>query len=516
VGYRFIGPINTADVPTIAPAPRRPRGWWIAIAGVTLVVLSGAATIVVARRHAGGAHRVPSLAVLPFDNLSGDHSQDALAEALTDELTTTLGRVSSLHVVSRGSAFQYKDLHARAADIGRALHVETLVEGAVVRDGSHVRVTAQLVDAVGDRHLWAQSYERELKDVLTLEREVATAIASQVQVTLTPNERRQFVEPKPVNPDAYLAFVKGRSHWNERTAASLRAGIADFRSALAIDPSYANAYAGLADCYIALGYGSYLPPTDAFEHAREAATKALALDATLADAHAALGYVALYYDWDFAAAERDFHAALAADPRSVTAHDWYAVYLTANARFEEAEHEIREAQALDPVSLAINTDAGFISYYSGRYDDARKRLQLVLDLNPRFPLAHLWMGRTYEEQQDYVGATREFRSVDAVLHDWPVTVAALGHVAAASGHRADAEQILAHLSALASTQYVTPYGVALVYAGLKDPDRAFSWLDRAVTERSHWLVWLKLDPRWATLRPDPRFHTLIRRVFEHT
>jgi TolB-like protein/DNA-binding winged helix-turn-helix (wHTH) protein/Tfp pilus assembly protein PilF len=519
-GYRFIAHVTEDLAGTQAQpaskdvrADRRPF-LGLAIGGVAVVVAVAAAVAFLAgRRDSVLPRAVPSLAVLPFANLSGEPSEGYLAEALTDELITTLASVSSLHVISRGSAFQYKDLHVSSAAIGSALHVDTLVEGAVVREGGRVRVTAQLIDAATDRHLWAHSYERELREVLALEREVASAIADQIQLTLTPTERAGFKRQKPVNPDAYLAFVKGRSHWNQRTASSLHAGIDAFRSALAIDPAFAEAFAGLGDCYAALGYGSYLSPREAFEPARDAANKALALDPNLADAHAVLGYVKLYYDWDFAAAEREFQQALVADPKSVTAHDWYAVYLTAASRFPEAEVEIQKAQRLDPVSFAINTDAGFVSYYAGRYEEAVKRLHVVLDVNPGFPLAHLWMGRAYEEQQAYVDATREFQQADQILRDWPVTAAALGYVAAASGHRTDAENVLALLTALSSKEYVTPYGVALVYAGLNDRDEAFKWLDRALADRSHWLVWLKLDPRWSNLRGDSRFEALVHRVF---
>jgi DNA-binding winged helix-turn-helix (wHTH) protein/tetratricopeptide (TPR) repeat protein len=315
-----------------------------------------------------------------------------------------------------------------------------------------------------------------------------------------------------VHADAYLAWIQGRYYWNQRTAPSLEKALASFRHALDIDPTYAAAYAGMADCYTALGYGSYLAPSVAFERAKAAARQALTLDTSLADPHASLGYAKLYYDWDFAGAEREFRQALALDPDSVTAHEWYGVYLTAMGRFADARMQIDRAQHLDPLSVAINTDVGFVEYYSGRHADAVTALRGTVEMNPSFPLAHLWLGRAYEEQRRYDDAIAEYRSAATVLVDWPVTMAALGHAYAVSGRRSEARQTLVDLKALSSRKYVTPYGVALVHAGLGDADQAFAWLDRAVADRANWLVWLKLDPRFDNLHRDPRFNTLLRRV----
>lgn len=318
--------------------------------------------------------------------------------------------------------------------------------------------------------------------------------------------------PPRVQPDAYLAWVKGRYYWNQRTASSLEKGLASFRQALDIDPTYGAAYAGVADCYTALGYGSYLAPKVAFERAKAAARQALVLDPGQADPHASLAYAKLYYDWDFPGAEREFRLALAADPASVTAHQWYGIYLTAMGRFAEARAQIAAAQQLDPLSAAIHTDAGFVEYYSGRANEAAAQLRGTLEMNPSFPLAHLWLGRAYERQQRYEEAIAEYTSAAAVLADWPVTMAALGHVYGVSGRRREAQQMLDDLRALSSRKYVTPYGIALVQAGLGDKDAAFLSLERAVADRSNWLVWLKLDPRFENLHQDPRFDSLAHRV----
>jgi tetratricopeptide (TPR) repeat protein len=407
---------------------------------------------------------------------------------------------------------QFKDTRAPMSEIGRVLGVDALVAGAIVRSGHRVRITAQLVEAAADRHLWGDSYERDLCDVLALQHDVAVAIASEIRASLAVRQRLSVAPPSVVNPEAYFAYIKGRACWDQRNERALLRGIDAFTQAVDIDPKYAAAYAGMADCYSALGYGSYLAPRAAFEHAAASAHKALALDPESADAEAALAYVALYYDWNFNEADRRFQRALAIDSNSVTAHHWYSVYLTAAGRVEDARTEIRHAQALDPLSPAIATDVGFGAYYAGRFDEAIASLRTVLAVVPNYPLAHLWLGRTYQEQGRFSDAVAAFSETLKVLVDWPVALAAQGFVFGVSGHRETAMEVLQRLDGLAAQKYVTEYGVALIHAGLGDRDAAFEWLDRAVAARSHWLVWLKLDPRWASLRSDRRFARLLCQI----
>jgi len=520
-GYRFIGvPGPEAHAPVLstsiasrataaAAAPRRRAEW--AAAFVAVALMAGLAWQL-RRGHAATLPAVRSIAVLPLENLSNDPGQDAFADAMTDELITSLAGISSLRVISRGSVMAFRHAKAPLPDIGRRLGVDALVEGSVVRDGDRVRVTAQLIEAAADRHLWADSYERELRDVLTLQREVAAAISGEIRANLTTRERMRLTTSAPVQPESYLTYIKGRGYWNQRTEPALLKGLDSFRQAADLDPNDARAYTGLALCYTALGYGSYLPPNVAFEEASAAARKALVLDPASAESEAALGYVALYYEWDFADADRRFRRALELDPASATAHDWYSVYLTAMGRFDEARTEIRRAQQLDPLSPTVGTDVGFGAYYAGRYDEAVGDLRSTLSMTPNFPLAHLWLGRTYEEQRRFDAAIQEFGETRKMLGDWPVALAAIGHVHGVAGRRADADAVLVRLSELARRQYVTEYGVALVHAGLGNREDAFAWLDRAVAARSHWLVWLKLDPRWANLRTDRRFVSLLDRI----
>jgi DNA-binding winged helix-turn-helix (wHTH) protein len=311
------------------------------------------------------------------------------------------------------------------------------------------------------------------------------------------------------SPEAYQLYIKGRYQWNQRSEAGLKKAAEYFAQAIETDPAYARAYSGLADSYTALGYLSHLAPRDVSPKANEAATRALQLDATLTEPHTSLAYVRLYFDWNWTAAETEFRRAITLNPSYTTAHHWYAVYLTAMGRFEQALAAIGRAQALDPTSLIVNTDLGFVLYYSRQYEAAIKQLQMVIEMSPEFPLAHFWLGRAYQEKRLCEDAIAEFRRTEAVLHGWPVVKAATGYVQAVSGRKDEALATLGELKRLATERYVTPYGIALVYAALADKDQALNWLDRALDDRSHWLVWLKLDPRLDTLRSDQRFKSLL-------
>jgi DNA-binding winged helix-turn-helix (wHTH) protein/tetratricopeptide (TPR) repeat protein len=313
-------------------------------------------------------------------------------------------------------------------------------------------------------------------------------------------------------PDAYRAYLQGRFHWNRRSEEGLRHGAEQFQRAVEIDPRFAAAFSGLADCYATLGYLSYLFPVEAFPAARRYATKALELDASLAEASASMAFVKLYFDWDWPGANTEFQRAITLDPNYAPTHQWYSIYLLAAGRASEALREIQLARQRDSLSLPINSDLGFHYYYTGRYDEAVKQLKFVLEMNEDFAPAHLWLGRTYQELGQFDDALAEFRQVEARLREWPVSIAARGFVAGVAGRADEALEILAELKRLAGRKFVTPYGVALVYAGLGDNDAAFGWLNKAFEERSHWLVWLRLDPRWNGLRPDPRFAELVSRM----
>lgn len=451
-----------------------------------------------------------SIAVLPLENLSGDPSQEYFADGITDALITQLAKLHGLRVISRTSIMQYKTLRKPLSDIARDLSVDAVVEGSVSRSGNRVRVTAQLIDAHADRHLWAEEYDRDLREVLSLQSELARDIAEKVRTNISSEEQLLMARTGTVEPAAYESYLRGRSFWNQRTPAGLKQSIIHFQHAIELDPRYAEAYSGLADAYTALGYTSYWAPKDSFPKAREFANKALQIDSSLAEARASLAYVKLYYDWDWKGAEEELQRAITVNPNYATAHHWYSVLLTARGRHEEASSEIGRAQELDPLSVPINTDIGFELYYARRYEEAISHLRSVLQTSPKFPLAHLWLGRAYEQKGMYPEAIAEFEQAGTALKDWPVIIAAAGHTYGRWGHKSDATAALRRMNELMKEEYVTPYGTALIFAGLDDKEQAIQWLQKAYEDRSHWLVWLNLDPRFDNVRSDPRFQELLQ------
>jgi len=453
-----------------------------------------------------------SIAVLPLENLSGDPSQEYFADGITDALINQLAKLHGLRVISRTSIMQYKSLRKPLPDIARDLSVDAVVEGSVSRSGNRVRVTAQLVDAHADRHLWAEEYDRDLREILSLQSELARDIAEKVRANISSEEQLFMARAGTVEPAAYESYLRGRSFWNQRTPAGLKQSIIHFQHAIELDPRYAEAYSGLADAYTALGYTSYWAPKDSFPKAREFANKALQIDPSLAEARASLAYVKLYYDWDWRGAEEEFKRAIAVNPNYATAHHWYSVLLTARGRHDEALSEIGRAHELDPLSVPINSDIGFELYYARRYEEAISHLRSVLQTSPKFPLAHLWLGRAYEQKGMYPEAITEFEQAGTALKDWPVIIAAAGHAYGRWGHKSDATAALRQMNELTREEYVTPYGIALIFAGMNDKEHAIQWLQNAYEDRSHWLVWLNLDPRFDNVRTDPRFQELLQRM----
>jgi DNA-binding winged helix-turn-helix (wHTH) protein/Tfp pilus assembly protein PilF len=314
------------------------------------------------------------------------------------------------------------------------------------------------------------------------------------------------------NPDARRAYLEGRYHWNRRSEDGLTKAIASFQRTVSLDPDFALAYSGLADCYATLGYLSHLPPAQTFPAARGYATMALERDAGLAEPHASLAYAKFYFDWDWRGAEQEFRLATSRDPNWAAAHEWYSIYLLVAGRPADALDEITAARDRDPLSLPVNTDLGFHYYYTHQYEEAVRQLKSVLAMNDTFAPAHLWLGRTYQEQRQYDAAISEFRRVEELVSNWPVAIAARGCVEGICGNLAEADAALAQLERLSTQKFVTPYGVALVLAGRGHHDQALSWLEQAFAERSHWLVWLRLDPRWSMLQGNARFARLVNRM----
>jgi adenylate cyclase len=453
-----------------------------------------------------------SIAILPFDNMNDEPDHEYFNDGLTEGIHNSLAQLKGLKVSARTSSFRFRGNNIDIKEAGRKLGVRTILEGRFQRQGERIRITVQLINVEDGYNFWSKQYDEKIDDIYALQDKIAFAIAEKLNLTFW-EDKKQLVDKKPKpGKEAYDLYLKGRSYWNLRTLADLKKGIDFFQQAIKLDPLFAAAYSGIADCYTALGYLSLIAPKEAFPKALEAATKALELYSTLAEPHASLGYYRFYYDWDWAAAEQEFRKAIALNPNYELAYDWYGYYLTAMERYDEAIAVLKKAAELDPLSVPIITDMGFSFYYSGNYDEAIKKLKSSLGINPKFPLAHLWLGRTYQQKKMFDQAIAEYKSTLQELVDWPVGLAAIGNVYGVSGNKTEAQKILDTLSSLSSKKFVTSYGIALIHAGLGEKEKAFFWLKNAFEERSNWLVWLKTDPRWAPLQPDKRFTELVNKV----
>jgi len=509
----------TATRTGVVPAPalrRRPWGRALAVAAALILLLG-----VVFVANPGGVRdrlfrsgpRFQSLAVLPLANLSHDPQQDGFADGMTEELITRLSKVPNMRVVSRTSVWDYKNTKKKVPEIGRELGVDALVEGSVLRDGDRVKITAQLIDAGTDRHLWADSYERELKDVLALQDEVAGAVAREIGGKLGPGPSAGSAgATRPVLPASYDAYVRGRNEWNKRVGRKLDEAIKSFQESIDADPTYAPAYAGLADCYGALGYGSYRSPEDAFPRAKAAAQKAIQLDPNLAEGHASLGYAVMYYDWNFPLAVKEYNEAIRLNPNYPEARQWHAYWLMAMQHKAEALTEIKEASRLNPLSPSIHTDQAYMFYYSGQNDAALKSVMMALEMDPKLPLGHFWLGRLYTSMGRFAEAEDEYQKLGN-LHTWTPALAGIGYLYGRWGKREQAQKILDEFAAMEKAgKYASSYAIGIVQVGLGDKEAAFVSLDKAYAERSNWLIWLNHDPRWDSVRGDPRFKELVRKV----
>jgi len=459
------------------------------------------------------APRMRSLAVLPLENLSRDPEQEYFTDGLTEALITSLAKIGALRVVSRTSAMHYKGVHRPVREIARELDVDAVVEGTVLRAGERVRISAQLIDGRSDTHIWAESYERSLRDVLALHSELAQAIAEQIQITLTPQEQAHFASSsRQVDPDAYEAYLKGRYHWNRRTGDGLPKAVRHFQEAITKDPSFAAAYSGLADGLSGLGIFGFVCPAESFGKAKDLALHALELDPGLSEARASLAWVTFWYDFDFPKAEREFERAIELNPRYVTAHGWFGFCLGLMGRFEEAYTECQRAVRLEPLSSAIQYHLGCVYWFGRRYDQAIEQLKKALDLDPNFPWSHGFLGFSYECKAMYQAALAVMQKVVELSPGSTLSLLALAEAYALAGKRGEALSTLKQLDELSKQQYVTPYFRARVHAALGEHDQAVHWLDTACRERAAITAFLKIDPWLEKLSSDPRFEDLLRRM----
>ena len=456
-----------------------------------------------------------SIAVLPLDNLSGDTGQDYFVDGMTDELTTDLAQFEGLRVISRTSAMHYKGTNKTAPQIGKELRVDVLIEGTVERVGEHVRIRAQLIDCISDRHLWAKSYDREFKDVLALQSELARDIVEQTRGNVLSTQLlTRSADSRPVNPNAYEAYLKGRYFWNKRTHEGFMRAVEYFQAAIDKDPTYAQAFAGLADSYLLLGGYGFEEQKDTMSKARAAALKALAIDDRLAEAYTSLGLIVEQYDWNWAEAEQDYKRAIELNPNYSVAHHWYGDgYLAAVGKTDEAIAELRKAHELDPLSLVITTDLAKRLCFAGNYDEGMEQFRKVLEVDPDFFLAHYYLSQAYEMKGLFPEAIAEAKKIkppDAV----PYAIGQLGHIYALQGRRHEALGIADQLQRLSKRTYIDPRYVANIYIALGDKDSAFVWLEKAYQQHSPAMCGLKWDPVYYSdaIRSDPRFLDLVRRV----
>jgi TolB-like protein/DNA-binding winged helix-turn-helix (wHTH) protein/Tfp pilus assembly protein PilF len=455
---------------------------------------------------------IRSLAVLPLDNISGDASQDYFADGMTDELITDLGQISALRVISRTSVMSYKGARKPLPQIARELNVDAVVEGTVLRSGDRVRITAQLIQASDDKHLWAHSYEGDLSDTLALQNQVARAIAEQIRISLNPQEQAALKNVKVVNPQAYESFLKGRYFWNKRTADGLKVAVAYFNQAIEEDPGYAQAYSGLADTYALLGDWQYavMPPKEAFPKAKAAAIKALEMDNTLGEAHNSLAFCLDGFDWDFESAGKEFQRATELNPGYATAHHWYAWHLSLVGRNDEAIAEMKKAQSLDPLSLIINADLAELFLIAHSYDKSIEQSRKTIEMDSNFGLAHNQLAQAYLQKQMYSEAIAELRKAIQVSGGSPTFTANLARAYAGTGRRNPAIDLLNDLKKGSKPGYSHASEIAVVYAALGDKDQAMIWLEKGYEERFNPGVLLR--PGFDPLRSDPRFQNLLRRI----
>lgn len=502
---------QTAAVPEPSIGHPVSRTAWVGTAAV-LLVIAAALFVLTKYERKTGSERIHSIAVLPFESLSTDKSQDFFADGMTDQLIADLGQISALRVISRTSVMGYKNAHKPLPQIARELNVDAVVEGSVLRSGDRVRITAQLIEAAHDGHLWSKSYEGELQNTLELQSSVARAIADQIDIKVAPRERKALENARQVNPEAYVSYLKGRFFWNKRTADGLMTALAYFNQAIEEDPNYAQAYSGLADTYALLGDWQYavMTPKDALPKAKAAALKALELDPSLGEAHNSLAFCLDGFDWNLDGAGKEFQKAIELNPGYANAHHWYAWHLALLHRFDDAIVEMKKAQSLDPLSLVINADLAELLEIAHFYDESIEQSRKTIELDPRFGLAHNHLGQAYLQKHMYREAIAELETSTDLSNGSPTCVANLARAYAASGQKQRAITLLRELEAKSQGMYSHGSEMAMILASLGDRDQAMNWLQKAYDERFNPGVLLRpgLDP----LRSDPRFIDLVHKV----
>jgi TolB-like protein/DNA-binding winged helix-turn-helix (wHTH) protein/Flp pilus assembly protein TadD len=525
-GYRFLADVTVVDTgevaaappentsvesPTLHPAPARsrPSAAWVMAGAALLLTTAGMVIWIRSTSNHSSLPAIRSLAVLPLENLSGDASQDYFSDGMTDELITQLAQIPDLRVISRSSMMTYKQSHKPLAEIARELNVQAIVEGSVLRSGDHIRITAQLIRLPADEHIWAHSYEGDLRDTLVLQNQVAQAIANQIRVTMSGQQRVQ--NPRAVNAQAYDSYLKGRYYWNKRTIEGLKEAINYFKQSISIDPGYAEAYSGLADSYTLAGdwANGILPPSEAFPLAKAAANEALALNDRLAEAHTSLALVLDLYYWDWEAAEKQYALAINLNPGYAVAHEWYAWHLLLLGHSAEALFEMRRAESLDPVSPVIRSNLADVLTVCHLFEESVRQSRRTLALDPNFAIGHFHLAEALVQERQYEAAIAEFQQAIELSGHLALFDANLAHAYALSGRRADALKIAKDMEARLDLNPAAAR-IAIIYVGLGDLDQAMNWLNKAYDARFNPEVLVR--PTFDPLRSDARFRELRRRL----
>jgi TolB-like protein/DNA-binding winged helix-turn-helix (wHTH) protein/Tfp pilus assembly protein PilF len=502
--------VNPSDTPVFSERRSWPHAW--KSLGLVLMLMAGISIALIIRSGSHSSPAIRSLAVLPLENLSGDASQDYFSDGMTDELITELGQIAGLRVISRTSMMTYKGARKSIPQIAHELNVDAVVEGTVLRSGNQVRITAQLIQAEDDKHLWARSYEGELRDTFSLQNEVARAIATQIRTKLNPPEDAALRNAKVVNPEAYEAYLKGRYFWNKRTGSGLTEAIRYFTKAIDADPNYARAYAGLADSYALAGDWKYgvLAPREAYPKAKAAAAKAIALDSTLGEAHISLAFCLDGFDWNWESGGREYKRGIELSPDYATGHDWYGWHLAEFGRNDEAIAEVETAVSLDPLSLIIGADLAEEFVIAHRFEEAITQSRKTMTLDPFFGNAHYVMGQALAQERRHKEAIAELQKAIELSPGSTAFAANLAFAYASSGRTEDALKILNGQKNRPPDAFSNAAEIALIYVSLNDKDQAMVWLEKAYAERFNPAVLMR--PCFDPLRSDPRFQDLLRRI----
>jgi DNA-binding winged helix-turn-helix (wHTH) protein/TolB-like protein/Tfp pilus assembly protein PilF len=450
----------------------------------------------------GSSSVIESIAVLPFVNEASDTDAEYFSDEITESLINNLSQLPKLRVVPRSVVLNYKGHETDPRKIARELNVRTVLTGRVHRRGDNLSIQVELIDVANVSQMWGQHYDHSLSDILLVQEDISRDIFENLRLKLSVEERKQL--------EAFSLYLKGRNYWNKRTEDGLLQGIEYFRKAIEVDPNYAPAYAGLADCYNMLVVYGINQPKEAFPKAKAAAMKALSIDPSLAEARTSLAFIKHRWDWAREDAEAEFQLAIKSKPTYAPAHQWYSSYLVAMGRFDDAIAEAKRAEELEPLSFISNSHLGWILYLSGRYDEAIEHCKRLLDVDPNFFPARRYLGLAYEQKGMYVEAIAQFEQ-GVKLSKSPLMLSLLGHAYAVSGRKAEAQRVLAQLDQQ-KQRYISPYTIATIYAGLGEKDQAFKWLEKAFEDRDIWLMNLKVDPVLKSLRSDQRFESLLQRI----